>query len=538
MKKLFKYLLFGGTFLIYGSCAQFGTPLGGPQDKEPPYIIKELSEENFQTNFSKKTFELHFNEWIQVSNPLKEVIVSPPTSYPVKVSARGKAVKFEFSEKELLRSDATYQINFGDAIRDFTESNVYKNFVFVFSTGNVIDSLSVSGTIYDAVTDKPRGEIVVCLYEELTDSCFLKKRPFYFTKTDASGKYKLNNIKSDTFQVFALKDENVNYYFDLTSEEGGFYDKLLVLKDSSLINIDLKIFDEEDSPRLVELKQAMTGLIKAFFNPKASSVNIAAIGDSSVRLHHEFIKDSLYIWHNSIATDSILLSFKYGSQLDTIKLKKAKQNITTRPLRLDATIKKAISFHQDDSLKILFNRPLANVESSKIILKDTSNSFRVKQAIVSGRHLILLADSLMHSRDYKLEILPQGIKDFYSILNVDTLRVGLKTYNPEDFGNIDLNIINDQDTNYILHVMLGSSIIKESYIQDNKVLQLKKLIKGKYTIRLTEDIDRNNKWTSGKVINKRMPERIKEISLEELKAGWDLELDIIIKDIFNGIESK
>lgn len=520
-------------FLCY-SCAQFATPQGGPKDEQPPEIVEALSEPNFQTFFRKKRFELEFNEWIDISNPAKEVAVSPPTSYPIKVTARGKRLRVEFAEEEVLRDSATYQINFGDAVRDFTANNIYKNLVFVFSTGREIDSLSVAGTITDALSGDPVNDVVVCLYDKLKDSIISQEKPFYFTKTDKSGRYKLSNIRSDTFLIFALKDENVNYYYDLSSEKLGFYSSPLILKDSSLINVDLAIFDEEDPPRLVEYKQNEKGLIRLMFKPMPDSLVFREENGKDIYFFTEPVKDSVYLWHNDMNSDSTRFIVQFDGRSDTITNKKARKSARSIKLKLDNAIKNSISFHKGDTLYIKFNKPLDSVDISRISIRDSSRQLQARAVFVKDKRLGLYLDSIRHNYSYMLGIDSSALRDIFGTENKDSLSLILKTFNPENFGDIALNFINEADTVYLWELRQGNNLIGSGSVNETTRLEFNKMSTGSYTLKLIEDINSDGKWTSGKAVIKRHPERIKEITLEELKPGWDLELDIEIKQIFYG----
>ena len=524
------------SIIMFISCAQFGTPGGGPEDEDPPIIVKEESEPNFQTNFNKKEFRLVFNEWIQLSNPTKEVVISPPTDYPLKIEGRGKTVHVEFNEQETLRENATYQINFGDAIRDFTASNVYKNFVFVFSTGNEIDSLSISGTVYNAISGEAQKDILVCLYDQLSDSCFLNEKPFYFTKTDNKGKYSLNNIRNDTFQIFTLKDENVNYYYDLSSELVGFRDSFLVLADTNLVNIDLFAFDEMDPPRLVSYQQDYKGIIKLYYQPPPDSLSIGFTSLDEIDLFYEEKEDSIIIWHNQITSDTTYFIIGYGTGQDSILNRKSKQSARSIIPVIDKSVKSPFLFHHDDSLAIKINLPCTLSDTASIIISDTLNSYRPDSMFVQGRSLIIWSDSLKADHNYNLSIIPGSLISIYGSPNKDTLELQLMSFDPDKLGRIILNVINPTDTSYILQFKFGNNILQETSVTGNQVLEYEKLSKGRYTLNMIEDLDENRKWSPGKLLEKKKPEKIKELKLEELKTGWDLQLDIVIKDIFYGTE--
>ncbi|MGB4959127.1 MAG: Ig-like domain-containing protein, partial [Saprospiraceae bacterium] len=221
-------------------CASTGNPTGGPRDLLPPVLDTLSSSLDRQTNVKPKELIFLFDEFVEVRDPIKQVLVSPPLTYIPKVTHRGKKVTFVFDEKEVLRDDATYTINFGEAIVDFHEGNKLENFTYVFATGDQLDSLNLKGNIFDALTNTPDENMVIFLYDNLQDSAVSLERPFYFARPDKSGNFAFRNIKSDTFRIFAIKDENINYIYDLETEKIAFYDTLVVLTDTFKQSIQLR----------------------------------------------------------------------------------------------------------------------------------------------------------------------------------------------------------------------------------------------------------------------------------------------------------
>jgi len=220
-----------GIIIFIAGCASTGSPTGGPRDVTPPILDTLLSSPNKQLNFRPKELTFYFNEFVEVKDPIKQVLVSPPLLYIPQVKHRGKKVTFAFDEKEVLRENVTYTINFGEAIVDFHEGNKIDNFTYVFATGNTLDSLNLKGKILNALTNEPETDMVVFLYDDARDSIVRKEKPFYFAKPDKTGMYEFTNIKSDTFRLFAIKDENLNFLYDLETEKIAFYDSLIVLRE-------------------------------------------------------------------------------------------------------------------------------------------------------------------------------------------------------------------------------------------------------------------------------------------------------------------
>ncbi len=522
------------------SCARLGTPTGGPKDTTEPRIVEEKSSPNYQTNFSKREIVLEFDEWVVIQNAIQEVVVSPPLSYPFKYEVKGKRTVFSFSEEEELKPDATYQINFGDAVKDFTVGNVFKNFVFVFSTGDKIDSLSMSGTVVNAYDNKPREGVLVMLYDNLSDTVVSTIKPFYFTKTDDKGAFKLQNLRKDTFRIYALKDENVNYIYDLPTEQVGFLDSLIVLdaasEDSIATTIDLEIFDEIDKPQLINFRQDKKGLIKAIYNRLPEEYSIAS--ETGEEVKYTIDQDTIMIWHNNLDDDSTHYLIKYDDQQDTIVNKKSRKLMTDEKLKIAKSQKKTITAYKGDSISIVFNHYLMASDSMRMILSDTTKTYPESSYRIDGKNLIINYDSLEISQKYDLTIMPGSIQNIYGLSIQDTLAFDVSIKDPSDLGKIKISVINADSIQYAIHLVKSEQVIRETSIRSDTTYQMKKLEAGAYSLRVIEDIVPDNRWTPGKVVLRRQSERIKEVPLEELRAGWDIEFELDINQIFDGTQSQ
>jgi hypothetical protein len=110
------------------------------------------------------------------------------------------------------------------------ESNPYRNFDLVFSTGDYVDSLTLRGRVINAFDNKPdKDGLYVMLYSKFQDSIPRKQLPDYISKANEEGWFTLSHVKSDSFMIFALKDLNQNYLFDQPSEAIAFSDTLIHL---------------------------------------------------------------------------------------------------------------------------------------------------------------------------------------------------------------------------------------------------------------------------------------------------------------------
>ena len=522
------------TVIIAQSCAQFSTPRGGPDDETAPMLNTAESTPNKQTNFETQKIELVYDEWIQLKNPIKEVFISPPLSYPPQIVSRGKKVTFEFSEEEVLKDNTTYQINFGQSIKDLTAGNPIDNFVFLFSTGDEIDSLSLGGQVVDSEDGKGLEDIIVMLYDDLSDTCFTTNKPLYLTRTTEDGKFRLENLRSDTFQIYALKDENVSYTYDLPTEQVAYSDSLLILKDTTLQTIELSLFDEEDVPLLIEARQRQRGLINVIYQPPLEDYKLVYLPDTSARQYIEEAMDTIKLWHDDLDADSTFVIVVHEDNRDTLKIRTGKDSIAKRPLKV---LTKKIELLKDDTIYIQTNKPLNSVDTSLITISDTTGVLRLEGMGVKEKSIWVTA-KMANASSYSLKIDSAAVMDWYGSRNKDSLVLDVITYDPEIFGNITLDIVKSDSLSYIVELYKGDAVLKRETVTTSESFRLKTALPGKYKLKIIQDENRDGRWSAGSLAKKKQPETIKELNLEELKPGWDLEDTVDLQEIFYGAGSK
>jgi hypothetical protein len=201
--------LFGITsivcLLISPGCANIVPPQGGPRDTIPPVLLK-VTPGDSSTRFVSKKIDFYFDEYIDVQDPQTQLLVSPlPTTSPT-VDARLRDLSVRL--KDSLLPNTTYTIDFGNAIKDFTEGNIAKGIRYVFSTGNYIDSLEIYGKVILAETGKTDSTLIAMLHTDPEDSAVFKKKPTYIARLDKEGRFSFKNLPAQTFYLYALKDES------------------------------------------------------------------------------------------------------------------------------------------------------------------------------------------------------------------------------------------------------------------------------------------------------------------------------------------
>ncbi len=215
--------LFLGSALIVtiSTCAKISSPSGGQRDRTPPVVVKSIPV-NEARNFRGNKLEIVFNEYVVLDNINEKFMVSPPMKKKPRVIIKGKAIEVAFDDK--LKDSTTYTFYFRDAIKDLNEGNILQNYQFVLSTGPVIDSLSVTGNIYNAFNLEVPEKTEVLLYRELADSAVVKHLPEYISSVDQSGYFRIDNVRPGTYRLYGLKDEDNSKNYNHPDEEFAFMD--------------------------------------------------------------------------------------------------------------------------------------------------------------------------------------------------------------------------------------------------------------------------------------------------------------------------
>lgn len=222
--KLWNSAIYLTVALLLAACASIGTPDGGPYDEDPPVLVKSTPALG-ATGVQQTKVTLEFDENIKLENAFEKVVVSPPQLQMPEIKYSGKKVTVELLDS--LYPNTTYSIDFGDAIVDNNEGNPYENFAYVFSTGEQVDTLAVSGAVLNAEDLEPIKGLVVGLHSCLDDSAF-NKLPFErVSRTDSRGRFTIKGVAPGKYRVYALADANQNFLFDQKSEAVAFHSEII-----------------------------------------------------------------------------------------------------------------------------------------------------------------------------------------------------------------------------------------------------------------------------------------------------------------------
>ncbi len=523
------------TVVLINSCAQPGMLTGGKEDTEGPKVVESESSPNYQVNFQARGFELVFDEYVELKSVFKQVLISPPMLNFPEIKQRGKKVTVKFNELEEIKENATYTFNFGEAIQDYRAGNKLLNYSYVFSTGPYIDSLSVKGTVVDFITKDGADEKVVLLYDNLSDSAVYKERPFYFAKTDKSGFFQLNNLKSDTFQIFVLDDQNLNYYLDGDTEAIAFMDSTFVLTDSFNRQFNIELAPVKPKQQLESDELVRFGHIAMKFSKNAERTKWSLL-DS---MDYSFVqqKDSLLIWFTE-SPDSLIQIATLGDTIDFRVKDRSIDSIAFKPYIGSQNATNNTAILKNQALEITFNTPIIDVDKSKIYLADTTQNMLSLSASLDkiDPRKTKIKFQLQADTIYEVILLPGAVNNIFGISN-DTITTSLKSSSKEKFGALYPKFINlDSSKQYIIQLKQGERILERHEVYDQKqyTISVDILKPGQYSVEILEDRNRNGEWDSADYSTKTYPENIATVLLPELKANWEDNSEFDVQKILYG----
>ncbi len=217
-------LLFLSGFL--SRCASVLSPTGGPRDTLPPVIVV-LEPDNYTTNFDSQKVYIEFDEFVQIKDQQKEFFTSPEMKNKPTIVTRGRGIVVTI--KDTLLENTTYSLNFGSSIRDNNEGNPLNAMRYIFSTGDRIDSMMVSGYTADSYKADSVSKSFIYFFpvdsiENVAeyDSTLFKYKPSAIARAENNGVFIAQNLKPIKYRVYAIEDTNNNQMYEPGTDQVGF----------------------------------------------------------------------------------------------------------------------------------------------------------------------------------------------------------------------------------------------------------------------------------------------------------------------------
>ena len=563
-----------GTMMFSHSCANTTTPpSGGPKDTIPP-LITEIYPVLGQTNVPthKPKIEIKFNEYVVVKDP-KSLFLSPPLEKPAQFKIKGKGIVVSFESD--LDSNKTYTLDLTNAIADNNEGNMYPGFTMVFSTGDQIDSMMVTGIVQDCNSLQPIKGATVMLYKDHADSAIFLKRPDAAVKTDEWGFFCMRNIQDTVYRMYAIIDDNNNNKYEPENERIAFFDSLVkpvtVVADSlpELLKYDMKdtvhclarkteyelnLFKEKPTKQMIVNKERLgerTAYI-TFMAPYAQIDSIWIKGVAKEKLITQFnlIQDSLEIWVNDPAPqpDTLFLNVKYmktdttgllNSFTEEVKLTKPKAGLLGKSAKKDIkkedttcvfTIDAKPENIEQYGFVMEFKYPVVKEAFDSLVFRSINprqqehiGKYTVTQDTLNLRkYTIMPSEKLQVGWEYYLKVPHRKFTDINGFYNDSTeVKVSL----PKDDKLSSLSVVlTGVDSKYIVDLLneKRDKVLRSFIVDKEQTLVFPYLKAGKYAIRITEDKNKNGLVDTGNLLEHRQPEKVRFYKLSDGKFLIDI----------------
>ncbi|WP_164849886.1 Ig-like domain-containing protein [Mucilaginibacter limnophilus] len=510
-------------------------PQGGPRDLTPPKLL-QANPPNMTRNFNAKKIEMDFDEFFKLTNQYQEISISPTQEKLPEYNVRRKKLVIEFQDS--LEKNTTYVINFGKAIADVNEANAMKNFTYVFSTGPHIDSLSISGNVTNTQTLQKEKDVSVLLFPLSKDSLFYsKKKPSIFATTDSSGNFSLNNLREDSYRIYAIKEASPNRVYDNEAELVAFIkDTIRLTKDTS--NIQLRLFQQDpENFRFVERRFDVDGKILMVFNKRLFKPSVKIISpaglDNQKMVEFSKTRDTAYIFMRNMDFDSVSVAVSdNNSPIDTTTLRKNRKESFQKGITFSYNISSDNKLRPSNDLLLTPSLPVESINPAMITLKEDSavvSNFQIVKDTSSVRRLVMRY-RWKQDVSYQLTFDEGAFTDIYGNKNKKALKK-FTIDKPENYSMLTLKVsVPDPTKQYIVEIFRDEkNLIRTDIITKNSSIVYNNFPTAKYTVRVIYDANKNGRWDSGNVRQMRQPENIwiydKEITL---RANWEAEEAITI----------
>ena len=526
-------LVFG---LLLKGCASITSPGGGPRDKIPPQPVLS-NPEHQQLNFKEQRIEITFDEFIELNNPHKEIIITPKLKEKVVIDFKGKMLYININEE--LQENTTYTINFREAVRDITERNPAKNLKLAFSTGNYIDTAYIKGTVKNILTEKPSNGCLIGLYSANDTLSIINQPPVYLTYADKEGNFQIDNLAKGRYRIYALNDANNNAIVDFKSESYGFLSSILEL-DTGLTDINIPVLYNNKNPMKLQSARPNGKYFLAKFNKYVDTYKIHSDStifttieekNTAIKFYNNFFNktDSLNIIIETVDTTGIVDTFSTVLKFSESPRQYDKYSFTTE-------IKNIVDKNYLLNANVLFNKPSFILDKDSIFLQIDSTTivpldsmvYQWQQNNTKFNIQYNFAKHVHDSLDVKAINLSLNNQAFISIDHDTTIyqskKINLVT--KETTGTIEIEVKTTHPSFIVQLLDLSFKLLDQ---QSNKPsFSFNNVLPGSYIIRLLIDSNNNGRWDQGNILENIEPEPViiykntEDQASQTLKANWIL----------------
>jgi hypothetical protein len=519
--------------------------MGGPKDEEPPKLI--LSEPEDQSiGIRPEKIVLTFDEFVGLDNPGKGIVITPKINKDlVEFSALKNTITVLL--KQELEDSTTYVFDFQKSVIDISERNPAENLKLVFSTGNQIDSLNLSGKLQFAFSEGKEDykNVLVGIYPLDDSTDVFTAPPYYLGQVDTLGQFNLANLKSGAYRVYAWRDTNGNLKAEFKSEEYDFLPDTLYLNPEQIDSAYFNLTKADLTP----IKILRTGNFGKNFdvilnrNPIKSTVEIPGLGKDIFYVQGD---KRLRFYPKNPVQDSIPLKLSVQDSVGFTKdtLVWARFPISERKAeKLSIQVNSGKSFYQNLKMELTFNKPVLGIDLDSLGIKADSLFLPIRKEMLSfqdssRRDVLQIQTHLPDSLETELVTLFAADSTFLDLegqYNEKKIEANYRKLLRKNLADGISGRIEGTEGPLILQLINGKKEI--AYVQELKEgsnFSFTLLDPGTYNLRVIEDRNGNGIWDPSNYTQRRSAERVFYYEGENktkdlvIRGGWTLE-DLIIQ---------
>jgi hypothetical protein len=500
------------SILLLARCAQQVAPTGGKKDTTPPELISS-NPPNKTLNFKGQDIELFFNEYVILDNIQQKLIITPETDNPYTAKQKGKSVLLSFRKE--FQDSTTYTFNFGDGIKDFSERNPVQNLKLVFSTGPTIDSARVYGTVTDLRSNQPIFDALVGLYQIQDTINPEKKKPYYFSRTDSSGVFAIENIQAAPYRLIAIDDKNRNQLYNPKEERIAFLDSAIQAGTDS-VGYNLQLYLSDVTPPRIQRTLPKVNDYTVVFNKGMDSISVRFPNADSLPYLVTSPTD-LKFFNPGNAPDTTLA---YIIGVDSLgQTVEQEQKITflaqrgkerqVEPLTLRTSPDRNQPLARDFNYSFVFSKPVATLKAGEIQLQNDSLS---KKPLTDFKwnwnfyHNELSVTGQATARDTIKWIVPAGAVISVEGDSLPPTLIKHPVLKNEDYGIVRGKVNADSAAHFIVELVnKDSKVIRRAY---SSPYSFERIPPGEYRLRVVVDRNNNRRWDAGIYKEGKQPEPI------------------------------
>ncbi|MDR2728693.1 MAG: Ig-like domain-containing protein [Chitinispirillales bacterium] len=554
------YLIISGTVLaaLLISCAHQSAPGGGPADTEPAQISASYPADGETNADRRSSIDITFSKWINLSSAKGSITIYPPIAEGFSVKAAKNKVKIIPNSE--FKDNTTYHVIIGTALQDLRGNAVVKPIRLVFSTGAVLDSAKLSGSVtsLDPFVTLPK----VALYEELenwSDTNYFSI-PDYMTQCDSGGAFEFLNLREGKYRAVAFYDQNRAGRLRVGDKCYTSAEKTIGVSGKENF---IRLYPSESDtlpPKINSIKAVDMNTLRGSWNKKYDldrypppqwKIAETSADAKPVRINQTTAfangVDFFITLHEPLKSGAYQFFYSYSDVSDSLRFNGSTVSDTARPVLKSHSPSGSLNLTPE--LRLIWSKPV-RVSQNTITAVDTAG---VDTAVFfctdrySDTTLLAVTKRLKPNRSYKISLPLQAVKDISgnTAAGAPVRSNSVKDSVDNDSTALDsaitilLNTISDDSLCYRIHG--GAACLKaeekrkwvylprgrdETYITAGKggTFSFDSIPASKGKLYWFIDDNNDNTLTAGRLIPWRAPERFVVVPDSiEARARWEID---------------